>query len=70
MDEAKFDAAMMGRLAKALAFICGPDHAVTTAVKAAAESGSERDIKKARQAFLKLKYGDRQAALTLLSTDD
>ncbi len=70
MDEAKFDAAMMGKLAKALAFICGPAHAATMAVRAAAESGSERDIKKARQAFLKLKHGDRQAALTLLSTDN
>ena len=70
MDETKFDAAMMGRLAKALAFICGPTHAATIAVRAAAESGSERDIKKARQAFLKLKHGDRQAALTLLSTED
>lgn len=70
VDEAKFDAAMMGRLAKALAFICGAEHAATKAVKAAAESGNERDIKKARQAFLKLKHGDRQAALTLLSTDD
>jgi hypothetical protein len=70
VDEAKFDSAMMARLAKALAFICGAEHAVTTAVKAAAESGNERDIKKARQAFLKLKHGDRQAALTMLSTDD
>lgn len=70
MDESKFDAAMMGRLGKALAFICGPEHPTTLAVKAAAESGAERDIKKARQAFLKLKYGDRQAALTMLSTDE
>jgi hypothetical protein len=70
MDEAKFDAAMMGRLAKALAFICGPTNAATVAVKTAAETGSAADIKKARQAFLKLKYGDRQAALTMLSGDE
>ncbi len=70
MDEPKFDAAMMGRLAKALAFISGPTHAATLAVKSAAESGNERDIKKARQAFLKLKHGDRQAALTMLSADE
>ena len=56
----------IGRLAKALAFICGPDHPTTVALKAAAESGSESDIKKARTLFLKLKPGDRQAALTML----
>jgi hypothetical protein len=70
MDETKLDPAMLGRLAKSLAFICGADHPATTAAKAAAESGAERDIKKARQAFLKLKYGDRQAALTMLTSDD
>lgn len=70
MDEPKFDAAMMGRLAKALSFICGPTHAATVAVREAAESGAERDIKKARQAFLKLKHGERQAALTMLSDED
>ena len=48
MDEIKFDSAIMGRLANAMAFICGADHPTTVAIKAAAESGSERDIKKAR----------------------
>lgn len=62
----KFDSAMMGRLANAMAFICGADHPTTIAVKAAAESGSERDIKKARTLFLRLKPGDRKAALTML----
>lgn len=66
MDEMKFDSAMMGRLANAMAFICGADHPTTIAVKAAAESGSERDIKKARTLFLRLKPGDRKAALTML----
>ena len=36
------------------------------ALKVAAESGSERDIKKARALFLKLKPGDRRAAMTML----
>jgi hypothetical protein len=52
-----------GRLAKALVFICGAD---TVAVQAAAESGSERDIKNARTLFLRLKPGDRRAALAML----
>lgn len=67
MDEAKIDRAAMGRLAKALAFVCGPDHPTTLALKTAAESGAERDIKKARSLFLKLKPGDRRAALTMLA---
>lgn len=66
MEETKIDPAAMGRLAKALAFICGPDHPTTLALKAAAESGSEQDIKKARMLFLKLKPGDRRAALNML----
>jgi hypothetical protein len=67
MDETKIDPAAMGRLAKALAFICGPDHATTRALRAAAESGSDQDIKKARMLFLKLKPGDRRAALNMLA---
>ncbi len=67
MDAAKIDRAAMGRLAKALVFICGPDHSTTVALKAAAESGSEQDIKKARTLFLRLKPGDRRAALTMLA---
>ncbi len=34
MEEAKIDRAVMGRLAKALGFICGPDHPTTVALKA------------------------------------
>ncbi len=67
MEEAKIDRAAMGRLAKALVFICGPDHPTTVALKAAAESGSEQDIKKARTLFFRLKPGDRRAALTMLA---
>ena len=33
MDETKIDQAAMGRLAKALAFICGADHATTKALQ-------------------------------------
>ncbi len=57
----------MGRLGKAMAFICEADHPATVALKAAAESGSERGIAKARKLFLKVKPGDRRAALTMLA---
>ena len=67
MDEAKIDRAAMGRLAKALVFVCGPDHPTTVALKAAAESGSEQNIKKARTLFLRLKPGYRRAALIMLA---
>ncbi len=67
MEETKIDRAAMGRLAKALVFICGPDNPTAAVLKAAAESGSEQDIAKARKAFLKLKPGDRRAALTMLA---
>ena len=67
MEEPTIDRAAMGRLAKALVFICGPDHPTTIALKAAAESDSEQDIKKARTAFLRLKPGERRAALAMLA---
>jgi hypothetical protein len=67
MENTTLDPALMGRLAKALAFICGPDHACTVALKKAAESGSQQDIKRARALFLKLKPGERQAALAMLA---
>ena len=66
MDESKIDQEAMGRLAKALVFICGADHPTTGALKAAAESGSARDIKTARALFVKLKPGERKAALAML----
>jgi hypothetical protein len=66
MEETTLGRAAMGRLAKALVFICGPDHPTTVALQAAAESGSERDIKNARTLFLRLKPGDRRAALAML----
>jgi len=66
MDETTIGHAVMGRLAKALVFICGPNHPTTVALQAAAASGSERDIKNARTLFLRLKPGDRRAALAML----
>ena len=40
MDEGTIDREAMGRLAKALVFICGADHPTTVALRTAAESGS------------------------------
>ncbi len=67
MDETSIDRVAMGRLAKALAFICGPEHATTVALRAASDSGTDKDIKAARALFLKLKPGDRRAALSMLA---
>jgi len=50
-----------------LVFICGAEHPTTVALKAAAASGSERDIKNARAMFMRLKPGDRRAALAMLA---
>jgi hypothetical protein len=66
MDEATIDREAMGRLAKASVFVCGADHPTTVALKTAAESGVESDIKNARTLFLKLKQSDRRAALAML----
>ncbi len=66
MDEATIDRAALGRLSKALAFVCGAEHSTTVALREAAESGSERDIKKARALFLRLKPGERKAALAMI----
>ena len=67
MDEKMIDREAMGKLAKALAFICGADNPTTLALKAAAETGAERDIKNARTLFLRLKASDRRAALTMIN---
>lgn len=66
MDETSIDRTAMGRLAKALDFILGPDHPTTAALQKASETGTERDIKAARTLFLRLKPGDRRAALTMI----
>ena len=67
MEEVKIDREAMGRLAKALVFILGSDHSTAVALKVAAESGSEQDIRKARKLFLSLKSKDRLAALTMIA---
>jgi hypothetical protein len=66
MDENTIDRAAIARLAKALVFVCGADHPTTVALQAAADSGSGRDIKNARALFLRLKQGERRAALAML----
>ncbi len=66
MAEIKIDRETMGKLAKALAFVCAPDDPAVVALKTAAESGLEKDIKQARILFLRVKPGDRQAALAML----
>jgi hypothetical protein len=66
MVEPTIDRETMARLAKALDFICGPQHPTTVALKTAAETGAERDIKNARALFLRLKPGDRRAALAMI----
>lgn len=70
MSEPAFDRETIKRLAQALSFISGATHPATLALKAAAESGVDADVKKARAAFLKLKSSERQAALAMLSDDD
>ncbi|MGA7324211.1 MAG: hypothetical protein WBX25_06965 [Rhodomicrobium sp.] len=67
MDKKNIDRAAIERLGKALMFICGPDHPTTIALQLATASGSERDIKNARSLFMKLKPGDRKAALIMLA---
>lgn len=67
-DKTAIDPETMGRLANALSFICGADHPTTVAIKKAADGGTERDIKAARSLFLKLKPGDRKAALAMIDS--
>ncbi len=67
MSDIKIDRESMGKLAGALSFICGPGDPTAAALKLAAESGLEKDIKQARTLFLRLKPGDRNAALAMLS---
>lgn len=66
MDEKSIDRVAMGRLSKALIFICGADHPTTMALRTAADSGMARDIKIARTQFLRLKPSDRRAALAMI----
>ena len=66
MDDGKIDATAMAKLAKALNFILGADHPTTLALRKAAETGTDADIKAARKLFLRLKHSERRAALNLL----
>lgn len=67
MEDTTINRETMGRLAKALAFIGTPQDAVVLALKRAEETGTEKDIKRARTMFMKLKPGDRRSALATLT---
>lgn len=66
-DDAGIDLNAIGRLAKAMAFISGADDPVTVALRRAAATQAEADIKKARLMFLQLKPGTRAAAFAFLN---
>lgn len=68
MNDTKIDRETIGKLAKALIFICGATNPTALAMQQAAEGGKEQDIKRARALFLKLKPGDRAAALAMISS--
>lgn len=68
MDVSTIDHALIGRLAKALAFVCGAGHPATVALRIAADSGTERDIAAARASFMKLRATERRAALAMLDS--
>lgn len=67
MSDTKIDLETMAKLAKALAFIKSAEDPTVAAMKAAVESGKPADVKKAHAAFMKLKPGDRAAALAMIS---
>ena len=69
MDDTAIDHDAMGRIARALTFILGAEHPTTKALAAAADGGSAAQVKKARGMFLKLKPGERQAAMAMLDDD-
>jgi hypothetical protein len=70
MAEKVIDRATMGRLSKALEFICGVQHPTTLALRTAAETGTPADVKKARTLFLKLKSTERMAAFSMLDDEN
>jgi hypothetical protein len=69
VTEPAIDRDAMGRLAKALAFICGAEHPTTVALRTASETGAEKDIKAARALFLRLKPNERRSALAMIQDD-
>jgi hypothetical protein len=67
MDDTGIDRDTMGRLAGALSFIKSADDPVVAALRKAADGGDERDIKRARTLFLKLKPSERQGAMAAIA---
>ena len=70
MSDLKIDLQTMGRLAGALSFVSSPDDPAVIALRAAVESGEEKDVKNARTLFLRVKAPQRNAALAMLMNDD
>ena len=69
MTDTGIDRETMGKLAKSLNFILGAGNPTSVALKTASETGTDADIKKARTLFLRLKPGERQSAMAMLSGD-
>lgn len=67
LESLDFSIEAMARLARAVGFVCGADNAAALALAKAAKSGTERDVKQARTLFLRLKPGERKAALSMLA---
>jgi hypothetical protein len=67
MDDTGIDLDTMGRLAGALAFIKSAQDPVVLALRRAVESADERDIKRARTLFLKLKPAERRGAMAAIA---
>lgn len=70
MSDTKINRETMGRLAKALSFISSAENPAVVAMKLAAESGVQKDIKRAHTLFLRVKSTHRNAALAMLMDDD
>lgn len=69
MDETALTQEEMGRLAKAVGFILGGDHATTRALKNAGERGFSQDLKQAQIAFNRMSRVDRDSALGMLEEE-
>ncbi len=70
MSDLKIDLETMGRLAGALSFVASPDDPAVVAMRAAVESGDEKDVKNARTLFLRVNVTQRNAALAMLMDDN
>jgi hypothetical protein len=66
MPNPELDPALIEKLAGAVSFICGAQHACTLALEKAAESGDKADIKRAHAQFKKLKASEQAAALNMI----